>query len=176
MGLSLSAQCAKQSIFPTRIVDLPTDLSFVTGTNRFVPDRPVAFVFSNIQAIYDRHASREITSGFYLDVMLARCGGYGGVESNAHRDRIGKADPVFAGLGLVSCAGVTVALDGKAGNAVSQTLHAADVIDAQHGFAPAELPAHKFDWKPAAHHQPCGLRVDPQVVLGSRRDVSFAAR
>jgi len=114
--------------------------------------------------------------GFHLHIVLTplRCNSR--IEGDAHRHRIRQRDTVFSGLLLVRLSRTAVALDGKPGKATTEAFNERNIALIEDGFSAGELPTYQFQRKATEHHDPGSLGIDPDVVLSSRRHVSFTAR
>ena len=70
-------------------------------------------IIGDIQAIDHCHPAREFALRLDFHVVLAPVGSHSRIKRQAHRNRIGQADSIFAGLSLQRDARVAVALNGK---------------------------------------------------------------
>ena len=146
----------------------------MAGADRGLPRISIPFVFGDIQAIYDRHAARQLAPRFHLDVMIAPIGSDSRIERNAHRNRIGQAKSIFASLRFVSLARMAIALNSEVREFTFQGLNIFDIVGIQYRSTATKMPPDQFHWQPAAHDDACRLGIDPDVVLRGRSHVALA--
>src|ERR1700756_4301928 len=70
---------------------------------------------------------------------------------------------------------MAIALDGKVGDWIVETLDSPDVVFVQHRLTARQVPTDQFYGQSAAHDDARSLRIDPDVVLRCRCYVAFAA-
>ena len=97
------------------------------------------------------------------------------IQGDSHGDRIRQRDAVFAGLFEEGLLGAAVALDGEFGHGRAETKNLLNVRWIEDSAAAAEMPAHEFDGKAAAHDDAGGFGITPDVVFGGGSDVALAA-
>ena len=82
----------------------------------------------------------------------------------------------ISGLLHISLSRAAVALDGKPGQFVVESLNVRDIVLMKDSVAARELPADKFQRKAAEQDGAGSLGIDPDVVFGRWRHVPFTAR
>ena len=100
-----------------------------------------------IQAIYNRHASRQLAPGFDLHEVLTPLVSNRRIKRDGHRNRIRQRDAVFSSLFFVGFAGPAVALDGKSRHGIVESQNACDVAFVEHGVPAAGLPTNQLHWQ-----------------------------
>jgi len=139
------------------------------------PDKAVAGIVRDIEAIHYRHASGEFAGSFDFNIVLARAATEFGVDGDRHGYWIGERDAAFAGLCEVSVLSDGIAADGEFRERRFEGDNFVDVFEAEGGFAATEMPAYHFDVHARVEDNACGFGVDPNVEFGGGRDVAFAA-
>src|SRR5207244_6273700 len=109
-------QGRKQRFLPAFRVDLPAHFRFAPLVQHRCPDCLITLVACDVEAIHNRHASREITMRLHIHIVLAPLGSDTRVEGNTHGHWIWQRNTVFPGMDFVSFERTAIALDSKQDN------------------------------------------------------------
>jgi hypothetical protein len=163
-----------ERLLPAVVVDGPDDFRFVACGEGGGPDFAVAFVCSDVEAVYDGHAAGKFALCFHFKEMVGLGCNDRGIEGHGHGYRVGQADAVLAGLHEVGLLATTVALDRELGNGIVEGKDVPNVRSVQHGVVAGQLPADELDGQATSGHDPGCFGIAPDVVLGGGDDVAFA--
>src|SRR5581483_12265203 len=98
------------------------------------------------------------------------------IQSDGHGNWIGQRDAILSGLDFIGVACVRIALDRKSSEDVIEAQNLRDVALVQDCVGSAQMPSDQFYRHAAVHDDARSLGINPDVVFGGWRDVSFTTR
>src|SRR5437667_5529872 len=111
----------------------------------------------------------------HIHIVLAPLGSDTRVEGNTHGYWIWERNTVFPGLDFVSFARTAIALDSKAGKIGYKSQDLDTIAVVENSVSAGQLPTDKLHRKSTKQDNTSSFGIDPDVVFGGWRHVSFAA-